>query len=477
MNFTGATGEYLEFDNSLGQVSFPFTMTMWYRPQTTNRTQCFLETHDQSNGYIGIRWFYEGGDISVSLGNGSNTSPSGRWGFGAPFSFNVNQWYHLAVTFSSPTQAVLWVNGNPISFLPRDGTGTQSLAWDNTIGRIGSSSAGNPVPYLDAEIDEFTFWDRSFNTFEIRDIMCHKLVGNEPDLRLNYRFDGSGNTIINSATGPDLNIIGNTTRVNSSAPVGDRSVHNNHIAGRNAVGFTSTNDSVTISPGSGGAPGTHIFFVDQPPVNTNGITLPSSVNNYWGVFNANRGQIYLVEVTPRGPLSNVDTNQLELATRGNNHFSGWNLTGDRNTYSIFSSTYNNWAHFVLAENPDYVHDNNSGDDDGENNGGDGSGDPSADGSRDQSSLGCYVLFPSAFTPNGDGLNDFFGPGTTCDFDAYQLQIFNRWGEQVFSTDDWEVNFDGFYRGRRLPEGTYVYKVEFTVDGEYQQESGYVSILP
>lgn len=198
------------------------------------------------------------------------------------------------------------------------------------------------------------------------------------------------------------------------------------------------------------------------------------MNNYWGVFNANRGQIYLVEVTPRGPLSNVDTNQLELATRGNNHFSGWNLTGDRNTYSIFSSTYNNWAHFVLAENPDYVPPPDPDPDPDPPGGG---GDTTIVEEEDSNALDCYVLFPSAFSPNGDGVNDLFGPGTICDFDSYKLQIFNRWGQRVFLSDDWEAKFDGYYSGSRLPEGTYVYKVEFTVDGEYQQESGYISILP
>jgi len=67
-----------------------------------------------------------------------------------------------------------------------------------------------------------------------------------------------------------------------------------------------------------------------------------------------------------------------------------------------------------------------------------------------------VQAPSAFTPNADGVNDcwkLFLPGYTSEF---QLLVFNRWGQQVFSTMDADKCWDGYFNGVLQPIGTYVY---------------------
>ncbi len=54
--------------------------------------------------------------------------------------------------------------------------------------------------------------------------------------------------------------------------------------------------------------------------------------------------------------------------------------------------------------------------------------------------------PNAFTPNGDGTNDVFFPVLTAglDLSQYQLLIFNRWGEVVFESRDYDYRWDGTY---------------------------------
>jgi gliding motility-associated-like protein len=70
---------------------------------------------------------------------------------------------------------------------------------------------------------------------------------------------------------------------------------------------------------------------------------------------------------------------------------------------------------------------------------------------------CYLQFPNSFTPNGDGLNDVFkAESQGCTFDRYQLRVYNRWGQQVFESNDIERAWDGFYMGKALPDGVYVY---------------------
>jgi gliding motility-associated-like protein len=69
-------------------------------------------------------------------------------------------------------------------------------------------------------------------------------------------------------------------------------------------------------------------------------------------------------------------------------------------------------------------------------------------------------FPTAFTPNGDGLNDKFyilGGGATVNF----IRIFNRWGKLVFERKNIPVNdisqgWDGTFEGNMLPAGSYIY---------------------
>ena len=47
---------------------------------------------------------------------------------------------------------------------------------------------------------------------------------------------------------------------------------------------------------------------------------------------------------------------------------------------------------------------------------------------------CNVYVPNAFTPNGDGLNDVFKVIPECDIETFDLRIFNRWGNEVFSAN-------------------------------------------
>lgn len=72
--------------------------------------------------------------------------------------------------------------------------------------------------------------------------------------------------------------------------------------------------------------------------------------------------------------------------------------------------------------------------------------------------GYRIMLPNAFTPNGDGNNDFFRPrmlGLT----KVRLNIYNTWGEVIFSTDDLETKgWDGMVKGKRAENGNYIYKL-------------------
>ena len=71
-----------------------------------------------------------------------------------------------------------------------------------------------------------------------------------------------------------------------------------------------------------------------------------------------------------------------------------------------------------------------------------------------------IYFPTAFTPNGDGLNDTFHPKGKY-FVNYELTIYNRWGEVIFRTRDPFEGWDGIYLFDEMPAGTYPYMVKYS----------------
>ena len=81
--------------------------------------------------------------------------------------------------------------------------------------------------------------------------------------------------------------------------------------------------------------------------------------------------------------------------------------------------------------------------------------------------------PNAFTPNGDGLNDDWRPkGIWEGATQYQLRIWNRWGEMIFLTNDFEAGWDGTYQGSNSPAGGYLWDVTFTnAEGEPEAFKG------
>ncbi|KYG82227.1 hypothetical protein AWN68_15405 [Roseivirga echinicomitans] len=68
-----------------------------------------------------------------------------------------------------------------------------------------------------------------------------------------------------------------------------------------------------------------------------------------------------------------------------------------------------------------------------------------------------IFIPNAFSPNNDGVNDVFEPITDCDL-AYSMQVFNRWGEIIFSKEGKGSGWDGSFKGEKVQDGQYSYVV-------------------
>ncbi len=88
-----------------------------------------------------------------------------------------------------------------------------------------------------------------------------------------------------------------------------------------------------------------------------------------------------------------------------------------------------------------------------------------------------VSMPNVFTPNGDGSNDHLIPFGKSEITGGQLDVYNRWGELVFSTDDLDQGWDGTAHGKPCPDGSYFYRVQYsTVFGENGSTQGWATLL-
>lgn len=99
-------------------------------------------------------------------------------------------------------------------------------------------------------------------------------------------------------------------------------------------------------------------------------------------------------------------------------------------------------------------------------------------SLDLQPIGCDNCFyiPNAFSPNDDGRNDTFVPIPLCPVAAYRLQVFSRWGEQVFDSATLSEGWTGTYRGQPAPIGLYTWLLTYEQVGEPQQQSGELLLL-
>ena len=100
--------------------------------------------------------------------------------------------------------------------------------------------------------------------------------------------------------------------------------------------------------------------------------------------------------------------------------------------------------------------------------------------------GNEILIPNAFTPSldgptggsryTDGRNDIFFPVTEGVI-AYNMQIYNRWGELLFATTDTNKGWDGYYKGRLCAPDVYIYKIDFKfIDGREVMKFGDVALI-
>jgi gliding motility-associated-like protein len=87
-----------------------------------------------------------------------------------------------------------------------------------------------------------------------------------------------------------------------------------------------------------------------------------------------------------------------------------------------------------------------------------------------------IYVPTAFSPNGDGINDFFNIAYL-NLKNFNAMIFDRWGNKLFQTQDPSFRWDGTVKGNPLPEGVYtIYLKGIGARDEVIEYSGTITLF-
>lgn len=82
----------------------------------------------------------------------------------------------------------------------------------------------------------------------------------------------------------------------------------------------------------------------------------------------------------------------------------------------------------------------------------------------EANIGCFFI-ATAITPNGDGVNDSWVLGGFEYYPEVQVNVFNRWGQTVFSSTGYNAQWDGRFNGQLLPVADYYFTIDYAADKE------------
>jgi gliding motility-associated-like protein len=255
------------------------------------------------------------------------------------------------------------------------------------------------------------------------------------------------------------------------------------LSGPTAVGATMVIDDpkcidskdgrVTVV-GTGGRGGYKYYITPGLHINKTGQFYDMAAGTYTLRVVDTVGCEYMVEFTinpPANPLGNTMTKQdLGCTGKGNegtataNTFGGqppyvyqWSTSPVQNS-PMASNLYFGWYNVLIA---------------------DANGCEYRDSVYIEEGPCCDVSFiPNAFSPNGDNNNDEFKVFSTAGIILIQLEVYDRWGQKLWSTSDWKRGWDGKIDGEDAEVSTYQYIFRYTCtrDGKTYIRKGDVTLI-
>jgi len=87
-----------------------------------------------------------------------------------------------------------------------------------------------------------------------------------------------------------------------------------------------------------------------------------------------------------------------------------------------------------------------------------------------------VIISNTFTPNNDGINDYWDLPHIYDFPGAEISIYSRYGQQVYHSINYDHPFNGNYNGKKLPVGVYYYLIDLKQPECFGKISGSLALI-
>jgi len=330
-----------------------FTIECWMKVNAVMDDEAFFSNKDWSSGSnTGIVFDVQDNGNNMKFNFKDNTNP--RKDLTVPVQVLNRDWFHFAGTYKRGGYFVVYINGQAKDSLNVSSI-TSSFASQYTY-KLGQDGTGNYTwngsnPRFNGKIDEFRVWSEVRTPQQIRDNMCHSLVGNESALYAYYNFNESTGIIFSDLTSnaADANLVNgvSSNRVTSGAPLGNVSL--------NKYGSSLTSESLELTLANSGAfkinsfnaiTGVHLYQVNGLPTLTNGLQVVQGNAGYFGVFICDTSDNS--SYNARYDYSNfsnaiADENNLILFNRLKNDYTPWT-----NSVAVQNNTNNT---FIKINNP------------------------------------------------------------------------------------------------------------------------------
>jgi gliding motility-associated-like protein len=483
--------DYISIVNGAGmKPTYPFSFSCWFNPVSSNTAVDvnFIYANDYTipgDDYYGAIFNTPLDRFQASVGDGNFVDPSNRNSKMINQTLVYGQWHHLAAVVYSATNMRLFIDCAEVPGA-YSGTGSGLTFSPNNTGIMGRGNGGVGENFLNAYVDEVRFYNRALSDQEIGALYYWPVY---PPALL-YQLPTDSLTI---QCGSTVNIDGTAQGIisydwddNTSGPTKTFTTAGTYILTVSDGCFTGY-DTLVVTD----TQGEPTLTLTAPPNGCVGsattITAAGAANYTWSPatgLNTTTGPVVTASIVDTVTYTVIGTNACgdDTATVTINAVTQFQpafsyavdecsglttttnlgpLTGDylwvwdngdtSTTYSPQISFMSAGQHNVfLISNP---------------------GTACADTLRQVITTAAgekeLVYMPNSFTPNGDGINDYFKVFTAQTCLEGELYIFDNWGEEVFYTDKAFTTFwNGSYKSKKATNTVFAYRLILNTGKEY-----------
>lgn len=301
--YTVGAGNSLNFASNIGSANHvnlggltainnaDFSFECWMKVNSVTGDPAFFSNKNWASGTnTGLVFDVQDNGTNMKFNFKDPTNP--RKDLTVPVNEHRRDWFHFAGTFKKGGYFKVYINGvakDSIDVSSITGSFLSSYTYKLGQDGTGNYSYAGTNPRYNGKIDEVRIWTTVRTQQQIRDNMCVKLTGTEPNLYAYYNCDlNSGTTL------PDLSPSGNTGTLVSTVPAiwsTSGAAIGNAATNKYAAAYgTSTLQSSNATYGNftvkniSGTAGIHLYRVTAIPNSTLGMNPIAANANYYGVF-------------------------------------------------------------------------------------------------------------------------------------------------------------------------------------------------